>query len=69
VSKFVGKFDAKMWRLKRTLREQVPDCYYDDVENGTANHGQGVGNSKRGPIFDRQTIAAKFLNRIDLGGI
>jgi hypothetical protein len=31
----------------------APACYYDDVRNGTANHGQGAGNSKRGPIFDR----------------
>jgi hypothetical protein len=31
-----------------------------------ANHGQGAGNSKRGPIFDRQSSAAKCRNQINL---
>jgi hypothetical protein len=50
-------------------RQLAPACYYDDVRNGTANHGQGAGNSKRGPIFDRQSSAAKLLIRINLRGI
>jgi hypothetical protein len=55
--------------LKQVPPSQLaPACYYDDVRNGTANHGQGAGNSKRGPIFDIQSSAAKFLNIINLRG-
>jgi hypothetical protein len=46
--------------------ELAPACFYDDVRNGTANHGQGAGNSKRGPIFDRQSSDAKCRNQIKL---
>jgi hypothetical protein len=48
--------------------ELAAACYYDDIRNGTANHGQGEGNSKRSPIFDRQSSATKFQNQINLRG-
>jgi hypothetical protein len=57
-----------MFEIKVPPSQLAPACYYDDVRNGTANHGQGAGNSKRGPIFDRQSSAAKFLIRINLRG-
>jgi hypothetical protein len=46
--------------------ELAPACFYGDVRNERANHGQGAGNSKRGPIFDRQSSAAKCQNQIKL---
>jgi hypothetical protein len=38
-------------RFKVPPSELAPACCYDDVRNGTANHGQGAGTSKRGPIL------------------
>jgi hypothetical protein len=54
--------------LKVPPRELAQTCYYDDVRNGTANHGHGAGNSTRGLMFDRQSSAAKFRKKINLTG-
>jgi hypothetical protein len=60
---------SRFWPVCKVPPSQLaPACYYDEVRNGTANHGQGAGNSKRGPIFDRQSSAAKFLIIINLRG-